>query len=147
MEKQIRTLIADNDTQFATNLKLFLDAQSDIKVIDLVRDGHGAISASKEARPDLVVMDLHLPVVDSVRAVQSIIEDNELARILVVSAKSNDRYAIEAIKAGASGYVFKNGAGTNAAIAGAIRQIIGGEVVINSTLASDILREFSTNGS
>ena len=93
--------------------------------------------------PDIILADLHLPVVDSVRAIQLIIAQNEFAKILVVSADPNDRYAIEAVKAGACGYAVKRGAESYREINSAIHQIATGEVVLNPTLASQVLREFS----
>lgn len=143
MHKRIRTLIADQDCEFSKNLSIFLNQQRDIQVVAIVRDGHGAVISCKETLPDLVVMDLRLPVVDSVRAIQSIVAQNEFAKILAVSSNPDDRYAIEAVKAGACGFIVKNGSGTFNEIAIAVRQIAIGEVVINSTLASHILREFS----
>ncbi|MCB0190313.1 MAG: response regulator transcription factor [Anaerolineae bacterium] len=143
MHKPIRLLIADNDIRFLHSFKTFLDRQKDIKVINMVRDGHGAVKACKDMMPDITLLDLHLPVVDSVRAVQSIIAQNEFSKILVTSSTPNDRYALEAIKVGACGFVEKKDGNNYQEIAHAINQIAIGDVVLNSTLASHILREFS----
>ena len=143
MGKPIRLLIADNDVNFSKKLKLFLEKDKTIKVINTVRDGHGLVNACRDMLPDIILADLHLPVVDSVRAIQLIIAQNEFAKILVVSADPNDRYAIEAVKAGACGYAVKRGAESYREINSAIHQIATGEVVLNPTLASQVLREFS----
>jgi len=143
MSKPIRIIIADNDQEFSKHLKNFLDQQEDLQVIDLIRDGHGTVSACRDSLPDLVVIDLHLPVLDSVRTIQSILVQNEHVKILTISALPNDRYAVEAIKVGAHGFVEKNGANSLAEIESAIRQVALGEVVLNSALASRILHEFS----
>jgi DNA-binding NarL/FixJ family response regulator len=143
MSKPIRILIADNDPDFSKHLKSFLEQQEDLHVIEILRDGHGAVSACKDSLPDLVVIDLHLPVLDSIRTIQSILAQNDLVKILTISSVSNDRYAVEAIKAGARGFVEKNGAESLQEIEIAIRQVATGEVVLNSALASRILREFS----
>jgi DNA-binding NarL/FixJ family response regulator len=90
----------------------------------------------------LVLLDLRLPVLDSIHTIQAILAQNERIKILSISAISNDRYAIEAIKAGARGYIERNGREDFEAIAGAIRQIANGEVVLNPNLASTILQEF-----
>lgn len=142
MNQPIRLLIADSDTNFSKRLRSFLDEQEDIKVIDIVRDGWGAVSACQERLPDLVLVDLHLPVLDSIKTIRSIIAQNEHTKILSISAIPNDRYAIEAVKAGARGYVEKNSGSSYEEIVTAIRQVAAGEVVLNSTLASDILQEF-----
>jgi len=143
MQKPIRLLIADNDMTFSKALRNFLDEQKDIRVVNVVRDGQGTLSAYKEALPDVAVIDLHLPVLDSIKTIQSIVAQNENIKILGISAIPDDRYAVAAIKVGAHGYVEKNGPGSYDTIASAIRQVAMGEVVLNSTLASHILREFS----
>ena len=87
-------------------------------------------------------MDLHLPVLDSIRAVRSILAQNERIRILGLSSIPNDRYAVEAIKAGAYGIVQKNGQACYEAILAAIQQVQSGEVLLDQRLASSILEEF-----
>jgi len=143
MRKPIRILIADNDQCFSQGLKVVLDEQEDTTVVEIVRDGQGAITACEESLPDVVLIDLHLPVLDSIKTIQSVIAQNEYIKILSVSSIPNDRYAVEAVKAGARGYVEKNGHANYIEIVEAIRQVAEGEVVLNSTLASYILQEFS----
>ncbi len=143
MDKPIRIIIADNDLEFSQGLKVFLDQQDDTQVINVVRDGRGTVTACKEMLPDVVLMDLHLPVLDSIKTIQSIIDQNEYIKILTISAIANDRYAIEAVKAGANGYVEKNGDLDHTEIIKAIYQIANGEVVLTSVLAAHILQEFS----
>ena len=142
MSKPIRMLIADSDVKYSQNLRTFLETEKDIWVVDTVRDGQGAVSASAKELPDLVLMDLHLPVLDSIRAIKSILAQNDRIKILGVSSIANDRYAVEAIKAGACGYVVKNGCTDYSGLAQAIRQVANGEVILNSNLATSILKEF-----
>lgn len=143
MNKILRVLIADNNLEFLEQFQAYLEQQGDMAVVSVVRDGHGAVAACREIMPDLVVIDLHLPVLDSVRAIKSIITENENIKILGISAVTNDRYAIEAVKAGALGYVKKNGSDSFNQIAHAIRQLASGEVIIDPGLAASILQEFS----
>ena len=98
--KQIRILIADSDVNFSQSLQDFLRTQADMKVVNTLRDGQGAVDACKKELPDLILMDLHLPVLDSIRAIKSILAQNERIKVLVVSSIPNDRYAVEAVKAG-----------------------------------------------
>jgi len=142
MNQPLRILIADNDIDFARRLKASLDRQQDMQVVDIVRDGQGAVNSCKETQPDLVLMDLHLPVLDSVKAIQYIATKNERIRILTTSATPNDRYAIEAIKAGASGYIEKNNGIDDDKMANTIRQVAEGDVTLNPALAMSILEEF-----
>ena len=142
MNQPIRILIADNDLDFAQKLKKFLDQREDMQVVDIVRDGQGVVNSCKDSLPDLVLMDLHLPVLDSIKVIQYIITQNERIRILTTSSMPGDRYAIEAIKAGASGYIEKNGDTDDEAMVKAIRQVAGGDVSLNPALAASILEEF-----
>ncbi len=145
MNKQIRVVVADNDVEFLHRINDFLDTQDDVKVVSVVRDGLGAVDASKEALPDVVLIDLHLPVLDSIKTIQTIVAQNEHMKILGASSVADDRYAIEAIKAGARGYVKKNGNGAlnYEEIVSAIRQVANDEVVLDPALAFHILQEFS----
>jgi DNA-binding NarL/FixJ family response regulator len=142
MNQPIRILIADNDVTFSKRLQKFLDKKKDMKVVNMVRDGQGVVDLCKEARPDLVLMDLHLPILDSIEAIQCIVAHNERIRILTTSSIPNDRYALEAIKAGACGYIEKNNETDSEMVANTIRQVASGEVSLNPALAASILKEF-----
>ena len=142
MNQPLRILIADNDIDFALRLKASLDRQQDMQVVDVVRDGQGAVNSCKETQPDLVLIDLHLPVLDSIKAIQQIATKNDRVRILTTSATPNDRYAIEAVKVGASGYIEKNNGIDDDKMASTIRQVAEGDVTLNPALAMSILEEF-----
>lgn len=142
MSQPIRILIAHHDINFSQSLQDFLAQQEDIKVVSATRDGQGAVDGCKETLPDLVLMDLRLPVLDSIRAIHAILAQNEQIKILTMSSVPNDKYAVEAIKAGACGYLEKNGDIDFEAVAEAIRQVARGEVLLNPILASSILDEF-----
>ena len=142
MSQLLRILIADKDAVFSKGLQEYLDQQTDMTVVDVVQDGQGAVYACKESLPNIVLMDLRLPVLDSVRAIRTILAQNEHIEVLVMSSVSNDRYAVEAVKVGASGYIEKNSEMTYNKIVKAIRQVMNGEVFLSPGLASGILREF-----
>ena len=138
----MRVIIADKDTDFSNNLRRYLCQHDNISIIEVVQDGQGIVNACQEHLPDVVLMDLHLPVLDSIRAIQIILTQNEYIKILGMSALANDRYAVEAIKAGACGFIEKNGEMTYNTVIKAIQQVINGEVLLSPGLASSILSEF-----
>jgi DNA-binding NarL/FixJ family response regulator len=142
MSQPVRVLIADKDVAFSKGLQEFLEQQADMTVVDVVLDGQGAVNACKETLPNIVLMDLRLPVLDSIRSIRTILNQNVHMRILVMSSISDDRYAVEAVKVGACGYIEKNGEMTYNEIVRAIRQVMNGEVFLSPGLASGILREF-----
>ena len=142
MSRIVRVIIADRDKNFSNSLQNFLIQWENIKVIDIVQDGQGVVNACQEHWPDVVLMDLHLPVLDSIRAIQTILTQNEYIKILGMSSIANDRYAIEAIKVGACGYIEKNGEMTYNGVVSAIQRAIDGEVLLSPGLALSILSEF-----
>ncbi len=142
MSLPIRVVIADNNAGFSESLVDFLSQQPAVKVIDHVRDGQGAVNICKEALPDVVLMDLHLPVLDSIRAIQAILTQNDRIKILGMSSDPHDRYAVEAIKAGASGCLHKHCQPSHQAIFTAIQEVVKGDVLVNPDLATSILQEF-----
>lgn len=146
MKKTIRLLIADNDLEFSNKFRAFLEKQESIRVVELVRDGQGAVNRCRDIFPDMLLMDLHLPVLDSVKAIQLIVTENQQVKIVAMSAVLNDRYALEAIKAGANGYVEKESEACYEHLAAAIQQVAAGEVLLSPTLASSILDEFHRLG-
>jgi DNA-binding NarL/FixJ family response regulator len=141
--KSVRVVLADHHEQYLDSLQAFLREQDDIQVIFVTHDGQGAVDACNDMLPDVVLLDLRLPVLDGVRATRSIVALHTQTQVLGTSAVPQDHYAVEAIKAGARGYVRKNGPDSFQQIANAIRQIAAGEVVLDADLATYILNEFS----
>ena len=142
MKQPIRLLVADTDMKFVASLQKVLQTQTGIRIVSLARDGQGAVDSCLSNLPDVVLMDLHLPVLDSVKAIRAIITNNERTKILVTSDQTNDRYAVEAVKAGACGFIEKNGDAGHTFIIDAIYQVANGEPLLNSSLANSILEEF-----
>lgn len=145
MSKPIRVLVADYNPESAAHLSEFLNQQAGICVVSTVRDGQGVLHQCTETLPDVVVIDLHLPglELDSVKTIKAGNLQNRNIKFLAISGQADDRYAVEAVKAGATGYVSVNKPAGYAGIVSAIHQIANGEVVLDSMLASHILQEFS----
>ena len=108
MNIPVRILIADSDVEFAVDLQEFLDQYDDLTVVQLTRDGVGTVNACRDMLPHVALIDLHLPVLDTVRAIETILAANPRLKILTLASQSADRYAVEAIKAGASGCLEKH---------------------------------------
>ncbi|MBN1994115.1 MAG: response regulator transcription factor [Anaerolineae bacterium] len=140
MSQPIKIIIADSNFDHARKLKEFLDQQPGMSVVGIVQDGQGVVDSCKEVCPDLILLDLHLPVLDSIKTIQRITAYNEGIRILTTSSIPDDRYALEAVKAGAWGYIEKND--DNETTINTIRQVADGDVSLNPALAASILAEF-----
>jgi DNA-binding NarL/FixJ family response regulator len=141
--KPVRVIIADNQQEYLDALQNFLGAQGDIQVVFVAHDGQGAVDACRELLPDVLLLELRLPVLDGVKATQAIVTSQMPTQVLSTSTIPQDHYAVEAVKAGARGYVKKNGPDSFYEIVDAIRQIAAGEVVLDADLAAHILEEFS----
>jgi DNA-binding NarL/FixJ family response regulator len=103
--KQIRTVIADQNEERQLAMLTLLRQQSHIQVVGTASDGPGAAEICYETWPDVVVLNLSLPVVDGVKTTQSILDHNAQTAVLIIANVEGDAYALEALKMGAKGYL------------------------------------------
>ena len=106
----IRVLIADDQNLFAESLKYVLAGAADgkIEVIDVAENGEEAVRAAAEKRPDVILMDIRMPVMDGVDATAIIHRDCPNIKILILTTFDDDELAMKALSQGASGYVLKS---------------------------------------
>ena len=136
-----RVLISDDHDLFREGLAGLINAQSDMEVVGQAGDGLESLALARDLRPDLIVMDIKMPVCDGLEATRLIRTDWPEARILILTVHDEDEKLFEAIKAGASGYLLKS---TNAAdFLRGLRQILSGEAVLPPKLAAHLLDEFA----
>jgi DNA-binding NarL/FixJ family response regulator len=138
--KPIRIAIADPNSHFIAQLTDYLWQCTQIQVVGTAADGPGAVEVCAETLPDVIVLNLQLPIVDGVKTTQALLNLSAQLGILVMSEFEADDYALQAIKMGARGFLSKSA--SLEAIAQAIEQINQGDVCIPSGLASLMLSEF-----
>ncbi len=109
----IRILLADDHALVREGLRMILEAQPGWEVVGEAADGREAVRQALALRPDLVVLDLAMPQLSGVDAIQQIVRRLPSARVLVVSMHANEVYVTRALKAGAHGYLLKDSAGTD----------------------------------
>jgi DNA-binding NarL/FixJ family response regulator len=136
----IRVMVVDDHPMWRDGVRADLERDGTAVVVAEASDGGEAIDRAREAMPELVVMDLNLPVVSGVEATRRIVEELPHVRVLVLSATGEERDVLEAVKAGASGYLLKSA--TAAEVADAVRRVAGGEPVFTPSLAALVLEEF-----
>jgi DNA-binding NarL/FixJ family response regulator len=108
-EKKIKILIADDQFLFADNLKLTLETLSnEINVVGIAVNGKEAVAMAEELRPDIILMDVRMPVMDGVEAIKILHQKLPEIKILVISTFPDDSYVKDAICYGAYGYILKN---------------------------------------
>jgi len=134
---KIRVLLADNQTIFRKGLQEIIDAQSDMTVVGEAKDGIEALDKAEDLAPDIILMDIRMPHLDGIRAIQLITQGIPGVRIIVLTIYCEDEYVFEAIRAGAQGYILKDAHPEK--MLEAIRAVHCGEVRINSAIASKAL--------
>jgi DNA-binding NarL/FixJ family response regulator len=105
----IRVLLVDDQQLVRTGFRMILRDEPDIEVVGEAENGSAAVAAVGSFRPDVVVMDIRMPVMDGVEATQRILADAEApVKVLVLTTFDADEYVVEALRAGASGFLLKD---------------------------------------
>jgi DNA-binding NarL/FixJ family response regulator len=138
--QKIRVLLADDHTIFRKGLQEIINKQSDMTVVGEARDGVEAVSKAEELAPDIILMDISMPILDGVKATRLIRDQGEQVGIVVLTMHGDDKYVFEAIKAGAQGYILKDADLDE--LLKAIRTVHRGEPMIDSSIAGRVLVEF-----
>lgn len=136
----VRILLADDHALFRQGLKTLLELEPDFHVIGEAENGRVALRSAIETRPDVVLMDIQMPLLDGVEATRAILEVSPQIRIIILTMYRQDRYVYQAVKAGAWGYLLKDA--TASEVVEAIRAVARGEALLDATLADAIIDEF-----
>ncbi|GAB3160377.1 response regulator transcription factor [Myceligenerans halotolerans] len=104
---EVRVLLADDEPLVRGGMRLILGAEPDLEVVGEAGDGAEAVSLTRELRPDVVCMDVRMPGVDGIRATELVLRLPAPPRVLVVTTFEHDDYVLDALQAGASGFLLK----------------------------------------
>jgi DNA-binding NarL/FixJ family response regulator len=132
-----RLLIADDHALVREGLRTMLSGEDGLDVVAEANDGQQALDMCREARPDLVLMDVRMPVMDGLEATRRIKAEMPQVSVMMVTMHENPDYLFEAVKAGAAGYVLKDASGER--LLGAVRRTLEGESPLNQELAMRLL--------
>lgn len=136
----IRVLIADDHRLFRQGLRQICEALGWFEVVGEAENGQEAVELARWLKPDVVLMDISMPVLDGVEATRLITADNPAVRVIILTMYKQDRYVFEAIKAGARGYLLKDI--DEQEFVDAVRAVHRGEALIDPGLAARLLDEF-----
>ncbi|RWX44143.1 two component transcriptional regulator, LuxR family [Candidatus Electrothrix marina] len=134
-------IIADDHSLIRQGIKAMIGQSPGLQVIAEAADGRELLDALKEARPDMVILDISMPQVSGIEAVGKIHELYPAVRILVLTMHSNTQYCYYAMSAGAHGYLLKDDSDTE--LLPAIQQIRDGKIYVSPQLAAEVTREMA----
>ncbi len=140
MTRAIRVLIADDHTMVRQGLSQICNAESDMQVVGQAANGQEAVQLAAQVEPDVVVMDINMPLLDGVQATHHITKTNPKAGVIILTMYRQDQYVFEAIKADARAYLLKD-AGSEELLR-AIRTVAAGEALLGSSIALKMMDEF-----
>ncbi|MER5779699.1 response regulator transcription factor [Streptomyces sp. NPDC002039] len=138
-DTRIRVLLVDDHQVVRRGLRTFLEVQEDIEVVGEAADGEEGIARAEELRPDVILMDVKMPVTDGIEALRRLREAANPARVLIVTSFTEQRTVVPALRAGAAGYVYKDI--DPDALAGAIRSVHAGHVLLQPEVAQALLAQ------
>ena len=137
----IRVLICDDQALVRGGFRAILDTQPDIEVVGEAQNGAEAVALAERRRPDVILMDIRMPVLDGVEATRRLVADGSPARILVLTTFDLDEYVHAAIRAGASGFLLKDVTPTN--LLDAIRVVASGDALLAPSVTRRLLDRFA----
>jgi len=133
-------LICDDQGLVRVGLRKILDFEPDLEVVGEARDGRQAVESTLKLRPNVVVMDIRMPLLDGIAATRQIVAAQPGVRILMLTTFGIDTYVFEALRAGASGFMLKDA--TPEEIAGAVRIVARGEALLAPAVTRGVIEEF-----
>ncbi len=138
MEHAIRVLLVDDHTLFRSGIKALLQRQKDFEVVGEASDGLEGIKRAKSLKPDVVLLDLHMPGISGPEAVRLIVEELRATKVVMLTVSEDAEDLLQTLQAGAHGYLLKN-IDTNFFI-GAIRSVADGEAVMSPQMTAKLMQ-------
>ncbi|MEU1804360.1 response regulator transcription factor [Streptomyces sp. NPDC019937] len=140
----IRVLIVDDQMMVREGFSVLLGAQPDIEVVGEAVDGREAIAQVTALRPDVVLMDIRMPVLNGLEATREIVAADADAKVLVLTTFDLDEYVYQALRAGASGFLLKDASARQ--LGEAVRVVAAGEALLAPTVTKRLIATFSQGG-
>jgi len=138
----IRVLLADDQELIRSGIRALLDAEEDIEVVAEAADGRQAVALAVEHRPDIVLVDIQMPVTDGIDATRQIVADERLGqvRVVVLTNFGLDEYIFQALRAGASGFLLKDT--KPAELLHALHVVMSGDSLLSPAVTRRLVSEF-----
>ncbi len=137
----IKIIIADDQQLICESLKIVLDANPDFSVIDTARNGKEVLASIKKQKPDIILMDVRMPVMDGTTCTKYVKEKYPAIKVIILTTFDDDDFIFSALKYGASGYLLKGGSPKD--LYHAIKTVYQGGAMINPNLTEKVFKLFS----
>ena len=141
MTKMIRLLLVDDQRLMRDGLRILLELEADFEVVGEVENGAQALEAYSDLSPDVILMDIRMPVMDGVEATRRLRETDSNAKVIILTTFDDNEYVFEGLRAGALGYLLKDVSGDE--LADAIRKVAAGGSMIEPSVARKVVAEFA----
>jgi DNA-binding NarL/FixJ family response regulator len=135
----IDVLVVDDDPLVRSALGLMLGGQPDVRVVGEAADGREGVVAARELRPDVILMDIRMPVLDGLAATVELRDDNEPPRVIVLTTFDADDYVLRALAAGADGFLLKDTPPPE--ILEAIRRVAAGDPMLSPSVTRRLIQQ------
>ncbi|MFI7383738.1 response regulator [Streptomyces sp. NPDC049813] len=140
----IRLLLVDDDPLVRSGLTLMLGGAEDIAIAGEAADGEQALAAAERLRPDVVLMDIRMPVMDGLTATERLRERPDAPEVVVLTTFHADEQVLRALRAGAAGFVLKDA--TPAEILDAVRSVVAGDPVLSPAVTRQLIAHAAGSG-
>ncbi|GAA2062571.1 response regulator [Leifsonia soli] len=137
----IRILLVDDQQLVRMGFRMVLEAEPDLVVVGEASDGAEAVRLTAQVRPDVVLMDVRMPVLDGIEATRRIVETDPGARIIILTTFDLDEYAFGGLRAGASGFLLKDARPDE--LIGAVRAVAAGDAAVSGRVTRAMLEMFA----
>lgn len=139
----VRVVLADDQTIVRAGFRALLELTDDLVVVGEAANGQEAVACARRTRPDVVLMDIRMPVLDGLQATAQIVADPQLARVrlLMLTTFEIDEYVFEALRLGASGFLLKDVETDD--LCSAIRVVAAGQSLLAPTVTRRVIKEFA----
>jgi DNA-binding NarL/FixJ family response regulator len=136
----IRVILADDHAIMRDGLRSILENHADIKVVADVGDGQQAITSCSKLKPDVILMDIHMPPFDGIEATRKIRQDYPGVQVVILSMHANKEFVYQALKAGARGYLVKETSGSE--VVDAIRMVDAGKRFLSNSITAAVIDDY-----
>lgn len=145
---RVRILLADDHTIVRDGLRVLLERQPDFEVVGEASNGREAVEVSQRQSPDVVLMDVAMPIMNGIEAAARVTAAQPKAAVIILSMHSDESYILRSLKAGARGYLLKDSAESD--LIQAVRAVAGGKAffspAVSKVLAEDYIRQVRQRG-